>query len=149
MDMTVHPIQVSEARPLRWQVLRQNQPFEKTVYPEDELSDSLHLGAFLEGELAGVCTICRAAPPGEAAPNAWRLRGVAVAEAARHKSLGSRLVLSCLEHARAKGGDMVWANARTEALDFYRSLGFIVQGEEYQTDSGPHYLVSRLLPDGL
>ena len=139
----VKAIPVAEARRLRKAILRPDLPPETTIYPGDDAPDTFHAGAFLDGELAGITTALREAPPGQDEPGAWRLRGVAVAEKARGLGLGRLLVQACLQHIDAQEGVWVWANGRTPSLPFYRALGFQVQGEEYITDSGPHYRVWR------
>ncbi len=130
-------------RPLRKTILRPNLPADTTIYPGDEAADTFHAGAFLDGELVGITTALREAPPGEADPYAWRLRGVAVAEGARGLGIGRALIQACMQHVTAQGGAWVWANGRTQALPFYTVLGFQIKGKEYITDSGPHYLVWR------
>ena len=39
----------------------------------------------------------------------------------------------------------MWANGRISALPVYAALGFTAQGDEYVTDTGPHYFVLRII----
>lgn len=136
-------MRADEARPLRHAVLRPWQTYEAVVFPLDDHPRSAHFGAFVNKELVGVTSILPKAPPHEANADAWQLQGVAVVEGMRGTGCGRRLLEACLEYAREQEGKLVWANGRTSALGFYRALGFRAVGEEYVTESGPHYLVVR------
>lgn len=49
----------------------------------------------------------------------------------------------CLGYVSNTGGRVLWASGRTAVLPFYRAMGFQRRGEEYVTETGPHYLVWR------
>ncbi len=142
-EITIRAISLTEARPLRVTVLRPNLPVESTIYPLDGDPDTRHFGAFLDGDLVGITTVCREAPPGEENPHAWRMRGVAVAPQARRKGCARQLAQACLDYVAARGGTCLWANGRTAVLPFYRSVGFDTRGDEFVTETGPHFLVWR------
>lgn len=139
----IRRVRAEEARPLRHAVLRPWQTYEAVVFPLDDDPRSAHFGAYVNGELAGVTSIVPEPPPQENIKDAWRLQGVAVVEGMRGTGCGRRLLEACLGYAREQGGKLVWANGRTSALGFYWALGFRAVGEEYVTESGPHYLVVR------
>jgi len=139
------PITAEEARVIRKAVLRPDQPAKFTIYPNDDASGTLHVGAFIDGQLVGITTVSRESPPGEQKPDAWRMRGVAVIGNARGKGIGRMMAQACLDHVIRNNGKFVWANGRTTALKFYGALGFQVRGDEFVTDTGPHYLVWRSL----
>lgn len=145
MSMTpreLRPISAAETRPLRQRVLRPHQPSEALVYPGDDALDTLHVGAYVEGELIGVASLYREAPPGEVDPCAWRLRGMAVQRESQGGGHGRALLEACLAHARAHGGARVWCNARTTASAFYARLGFVVQGDAFDLPGiGPHHVM--------
>ncbi len=142
-EILIKPITPVIARHIRKIVLRPDQPYETTIYPLDDDPDTLHAGTYLDGELVGVMTVNRETPPDESHLSAWRMRGVAVTEKARGLGCGRRMAQYCLEYVAHKGGNFIWANGRTTALSFYHALGFQARGEEFTTDTGPHYLVWR------
>lgn len=144
-EIIINPITADTARQIRKTVLRPDQPFETTIYPLDDDPDTLHVGAYIDGELVGAMTVCKEAPAGQRIPAAWRMRGVAVAAKAQGLGCGRGMAQVCLDFIAQKGGQFVWANGRTTALSFYRALGFQTRGEEFVTDTGPHYLVWRLV----
>jgi GNAT superfamily N-acetyltransferase len=142
----LEPISADQARPLRAVVLRPGYPFEKSIYPQDSLPQVLHAGALLEGELVGVATVFPEEPPWVSAPDAWRLRGMAVLAPVRGLGIGKQLIGFCLDHIRSQGGRMLWCNARVAALAFYQGLGFQTIGQEFLSpESGPHFQMFKLL----
>jgi ribosomal protein S18 acetylase RimI-like enzyme len=84
-----------------------------------------------------------------AGTNSWRLRGVAVLEAARGKGVGSAMMEHLLAHARARGGKLAWCNARINAVGFYEQLGFVREGGEFELPQiGTHVVMELpLTPD--
>ena len=139
----IQPIRAEDARLLRKTILRPNLPLEMIFYPGDDADETLHAGAFLDDILVGVCTVIQEAPTGENDIGVWRMRGVAVNAQKRGQGIGRALMEACLAHAKTHGANYVWANGRTSALPVYAALGFTVQGDEYVTDTGPHYFVLR------
>jgi len=135
--------------------LRPGHPIESTHLRGDEHCDSLHMGAFLDGELIGTASVAPQSPSGQERLGDWQLTGVGVLEKARKLGCGRKLVQACLgcgrkvvqaclDYVTGKGGDRVWCHARTSALKFYTSMGFQAEGEEFDTPiSGPHYFMWR------
>jgi predicted GNAT family N-acyltransferase len=146
--------------PLRSQVLRPHHPLMDSVYSEDGHPLAGHYGAISKTGLLAIGTVYPEGSPAEqlekriagkgAHPpreyEVWRLRGMATEETARGYGLGGKVLQACIEHVRTHGGSMIWANARTPALSFYRRAGFEVMGEEYTMPGiGPHYLICLIL----
>ena len=50
----IRRISTEEIRPLRHRILRPGQTYEETLYPGDDLADTVHLGAFDGERLVGV-----------------------------------------------------------------------------------------------
>ena len=47
---------------------------------------------------------------------------------------------------KLKKCDIIWCNARIIALDFYKSLGFKINGKEFNIkDIGPHFKMWKSL----
>ena len=139
----IRRISAAETRPLRQAILRPHQRVEELVYPGDDSPDAAHFGAFLDGELIGIVSVCHEPPPhGEANAGAWRIRGMAVVPQLHRRGIGSLLLRACIDHARQHGGTMMWFNARTPAVPFYQAHCFRVRGEEFVVPhAGPHYFM--------
>lgn len=140
------PIAAAECRPLRHQVLRPHQTPEALVYPGDDAPKTLHLGGFLGGELVGVASLYLEAPEGSDEQDAWRLRGMAIAPEHQGRGLGRVLLERCHQALLDRGGRRVWCNARTSAAGFYRALGYVEEGPEFElADIGLHHRMSHSL----
>lgn len=150
--MTVRDITAAETRPLRSEVLRPGQPPESLVYPGDDAPDSLHAAAIVDDAIVGIATVYPEAMPDAVADalgdvdfdptNAFRLRGMATLPSYRGSGLGRAVLTRCLAHVRDAGADVLWCNARSGALGFYRRLGFETVGDEFDIAGiGPHYVM--------
>lgn len=100
----------------------------------DTISQHL-LGHNAAGELVAYL---RLVPPGVKYPDA-SLGRILVAAPYRRQGLGRELVQSGLrQHQALYPGSVNTIGAQTYLLDFYRSLGFVPQGEPYLEDNIPH-----------
>ena len=59
----------------------------------------------------------------------WQLRGMATDPAVRGAGAGRALVADGLARVAARGGDLVWCDARVSAAGFYERMGFTVVTE--------------------
>jgi ribosomal protein S18 acetylase RimI-like enzyme len=140
----IHIIPAIETLPLRAAVLRPHQSSVELIFPGDNAPDTLHLGAYADGEIVGIASLYHNPPPGESDLTAWQLRGMAVAPEVQRQGYGKALAEKCIEEVAARGGRILWCNARTPAVEFYRTLGFEVQGEEFHIPNvGPHFHMWR------
>lgn len=138
--MDIRQISAEEAQPLRSAILRPGLPFEESVYPLDDDSESLHLGAYLDNELVTVASIFHEPPPGEVNPKAWRLRGMVTLPNQQRRGYGRAVLEKAINHIVEQGGTLFWCNARIDAVEFYRALQFETVGEEEKTPRGTSYV---------
>jgi len=144
MTYDIRPIAAAETRWLRHTLLRPHQAPDKLIYPGDDAPDSLHVGAFDNGQLVGIASVSSQPFPGDPGQAAWQLRGIATLPQVRRQGYGAALIRTCLEYIAAQGGRIVWCSGRTTALTFYQALGFQVWGDEYEVPhTGPHYVMWR------
>ena len=133
-------------RELRRTVLRPSWPVGSAMHGDDN-SDAVHLAAFDEdGRLAGtVLVLPRPYPLRPELPGAWQLRGMATAPERQRQGVGSALVGALLDELRRRAARLVWCDARTSAVGFYRQHGFVAEGDEFlHAESGiPHYRMWR------
>jgi GNAT superfamily N-acetyltransferase len=142
-DLDVRAISAAATRPLRHAILRPGQAPEQLVYRGDDEPDTLHAGAFRDGALVGIASVARGPCPRADFPDPWQLRGMATASEVRGLGYGRALIRACLRHVAARGGLTLWCNGRTSASGFYIALGFTPLGEEFVTETGPHYIFFR------
>ena len=145
--MTLHdirPITAQQTMQLRHRILRPHQKLHEQVYAYDNSPDTFHAGAFVDDKLVGIATVGRNSPRNEQNPNAWQLRGMAVLPELHRQGFGAALVRACIQHVAAHGGNELWCNGRTSAMNFYHSLGFRETGDEFISPmTGPHYVFKR------
>ena len=141
----IHRVTAEIVRPLRHQVLRPHQTLAECVWAGDSVPSSAHFAALYKNQVIGVASISIDPRPNDP-PNSWRLRGMATEADQRRIGIGTRVLDACIAHARAEGGAMLWCNARTSAVEFYRKQGFETVGGEFEVQGvGPHYVMARTL----
>lgn len=140
-SVTIRRVSAEDVYPLRHRVLRPNQTQSDCIWTQDKDSETVHFGAELNGQIVGIASI--AISPREAdPPNTWRLRGMATLPELQGRGVGAKVLQACLAHAKSRGGALMWCNARTTALEFYRRHGFETVGEEFDIEGiGPHYVM--------
>lgn len=141
-DGTVAPrvvaVDADRVRPLRHAVLRAGRPPEESVYPQDGLPDTLHLAVLDDDGSVLVCATFFPEP--YEGRDAWRLRGMASDPRVRGRGFAGALLAEALDLLRRRGVALVWCNARTSALPFYRRFGFATVGQEFEVVDVPHYV---------
>ena len=56
---------------------------------------------------------------------------------------GDEILGACLDHARSRGGERVWCNARVTAEGFYLRAGFEPEGARFDLPGiGPHVVMA-------
>ena len=63
---------------------------------------------------------------------------IAVLKPYRRQKTGSFLVNRMIEKAQEIGCKYVWLSAQSRVHQFYQSLGFLMEGEEYMDEHCPH-----------
>ncbi|TFV57977.1 GNAT family N-acetyltransferase [Geodermatophilus sp. DF01-2] len=108
--------------------------------PGDDDPATVHLAArTADGAVAGVARLSPAPCPWRYAHAPWQLRGMATDPAARGTGVGRLLLDAALALVVARGGDLVWCDARTTAAGFYERRGFtVVTGPYEKPGIGPH-----------
>ena len=147
MEIKVEAVAPEVTYPLRHRVLRPYLTFEEMKPQAGELDPgAVHLAAVTpDGEVVGTAVLFRepfAHLPGRV--DAWRLRGVAVADGLRGHGIGAEILARVLGHVAEQGGGLLWCNARVPARRFYERAGFSVVGDEWEAPhTGPHVTMWR------
>lgn len=131
-------ISAQETYKIRLAVLRKNidLPYK---FKEDELENTFHLGAFYNNKLVGIASFMQNridVVNGEQ----YQLRGMATLPEVRGMGAGRLLIEEAKRILKVKGIDVLWCNARKEAVGFYKSLNFVTIGKEFEVQKvGPHF----------
>jgi ribosomal protein S18 acetylase RimI-like enzyme len=162
--MITRIISAAQTLDLRHAVLRPDGARHEAIFDGDSDASTVHLGAIIDNELVGVASVYRedapqiiARPHDKPLPftqqysgDAWRLRGMAVDEQARGRGCGRTLLVACIAHIVPLDGRLLWCNARSAAVGFYRAAGFETYGAEFLIPgAGPHYVMALRIPNDI
>lgn len=135
---------VDDVRPLRLDVLRRGMANRSIDFDGDHDPTTFHLAAVDgSGSIVGASTWMRRASVDHPDLVAVQLRGMATARHLQGVGIGTRLLAAGVDRAGHEGAQIVWANARDTAVDFYRRNGFVVVGEGFvePVTTLPHHRV--------
>jgi predicted GNAT family N-acyltransferase len=145
LTLRVAIVDGTATRELRRAVLRSGWPVGSPMHGDDN-ADAIHLAALDDDAVIGSCLVLpRPYPLRPDEPHTWQLRGMATAPARQGQGIGGQLVAAALAEVRARAGRLIWCDARTTAVAFYRQHGFVCEGAEFlHAESGiPHYRMCR------
>ena len=147
-DIHIRVMTYLEVRPLRLEVLRAGMVNQTVEFDGDDEVTTVHLGAFdQDGNNVGVSTWMKRAFSPESDLTGLQLRGMATAVHLQSQGIGGLLLDAGLKHAQKNGFDVIWANARDAALNFYNRHGYITIGEGFieTVTQLPHHKVVKYL----
>lgn len=123
---------------LRLRVLRPGREPECVRHAPDLDPDAVHIGAFLNGRLAGIASLL---------PNSGlQLRGMAVEPDLRMTGVGAA-ILRYAHRIAVERNLPLWCNARDSAVGFYQKSGWVVEGDGFEVpDVGPHHVMRWIGP---
>jgi GNAT superfamily N-acetyltransferase len=131
---------------VRQPVLRNGKPLESCIFEGDDLESTHHFGLFDDENLTGIISLFEKINTIFAERNQAQIRGMAVLETHQKKGFGEALVKHCETYCNANKVDLIWFNARTAAVGFYKKMGYHPLGEPFDiTDVGEHYLMFKKL----
>lgn len=146
--MQIRIVDGATTKELRRAVLRPSWPLSSPMHG-DENPDAVHLAAVDDdGTVAGTCLILpRPYPNRPDVSGAWQLRGMATAPERRSQGIGTAILGAAIAEAKQRTGRLMWCDARTTAVAFYRAHGFATEGAEFlHRESGiPHYRMWRMI----
>lgn len=142
--LKIKSISSGEAITVRHPVLRQGKPLDSCKFEGDDLSTTLHLGAFYQDKLVGVVTILKKNNKSFFEKDQFQLRGMAVLEQYQGQGVGAILVKQSEERIMGQKGFLIWLNARLVAISFYEKLGYSISGDEFEIPLiGVHYTMIK------
>jgi ribosomal protein S18 acetylase RimI-like enzyme len=138
--MEVKRIQPEQAYDLRLRVLwPHKEKRENCVVDIDNSEDAIHLGTFDGERIVAIGSLFRSDTPKIAHTEKYRLRAMATDPEYRGQHAGEMLVRKAIEILRSKSIDVLWCDARLNAIGFYEKIGFKVIDEVYEVPIiGPH-----------
>ncbi len=148
MSVTIRFATTAEVRPLRLEVLRAHTTNKTVNFEGDEDVTTRHLVAVdSHGEIVGVSTWLERPLDQQPHLRALQLRGMATAISVQNQGIGALILAAGVDHALSLDVDLIWANARDAALNFYNRNGFVTAGEGFieSVTRLPHHRVIKSL----
>lgn len=131
---------------VRQPVLRKGKPIESCIFEGDDLNTTHHFGLFDNEELTGIISLFRQTNTIFADENQAQIRGMAVLDSHQKKGFGEALVKHCENYCKETNTDLIWFNARTSAVGFYKKMNYQIIGKPFDIkDVGEHYLMFKKL----
>ena len=130
--MEIRTISTIQTFEIRHPILRSGQPLESCKFIGDDNDETLHFGAYDEGNLIGVlsCYINNGTHFNQG--RNYQIRGVAVVQKLQQKGIGKALMLHAEKVLKTKVCDHVWLNARMIAKSFYTKLDYLEIGAVFE-----------------
>lgn len=138
----VKKITHKETIPVRSIVLRKGKPIESCFFDGDELEETVHFGLFNDEILIGVASVFKTKSNHFSEENQFQLRGMAVLEDYQGKGLGGVLLEEAIRFVKQNQADILWFNARENAVNFYKNYNFHIFGKPFDINGiGIHYVM--------
>jgi GNAT superfamily N-acetyltransferase len=142
--MKIKKISSVETYPVRHEVLRKGKPIETCQFKDDDDENTTHFGLYLEDKLVGIISIFKEKNNLFSKTNQFQIRGMAVLEEFQGKGLGVKLVKEAENHCISLNADLIWFNARENAVPFYEKLDYKIIGDSFLIpDVGIHFAMYK------
>lgn len=142
----IKEIPSNETYAVRQPVLRKGKPIESCIFEGDDLETTHHFGLFSDKNLTGIISLFNQSNPIFAEKFQAQIRGMAILDHHQKKGYGEALVKHCETYCKDNQTDLIWFNARTAAVGFYKKMNYQVLGEPFDIkDVGEHYLMFKKL----
>lgn len=147
-ELTLTWVAASRLHELRRRVLRAGDPAAVVANPRDDETTTLHVAIVRHDEVLASASYFLGASPDVGARVAYQVRYVATDPAWQRRGLGARVLAAGEEELRRRRAELVWANARDSALDFYLRHGWtLIEGSAHDSaETGlPHTRIYKKL----
>jgi GNAT superfamily N-acetyltransferase len=133
-----------ETYPVRHHVLRKGKPVESCHFEGDDLETTHHFGLYFNRELVGIISLFKTNSIHFLEKNQYQIRGMAVLEKYREKDFGKALIVHSEKQCKIQNTELIWFNARVEAIGFYEKMKYIKTGTVFEIpDVGKHVLMFK------
>ncbi|PSG91622.1 GNAT family N-acetyltransferase [Aurantibacter aestuarii] len=140
---TINPEETYE---VRLPVLRPGKPIESCKFDGDNLNTTFHIGLFYTDKLVAVASYMGNSNLHFSASKQYQLRGMAVLHQYQGLGLGNLLLKKGEEHCKIKQADLIWFNARENAVNFYKRNNYHETGAYFNIEGvGTHIMMSKNL----
>lgn len=139
-ELRIRKISAVETYSVRHPMLRVGRPITDCIFKGDNKKKTLHLGGFIQQKLVGVCSAYQKKHAEIKADFPYQIRGMAVLSSYQKKGIGKAMMQVMESQLALQAVDMIWLNARENAMSFYQSLDYNCHGEPFEIEKiGTHY----------
>lgn len=118
---------------IRHRILRPGRPLEEVQFSGDHDSSTVHIGAFVNDELAGIATLVKNSQPDFQSKLQYQLRGMAVLPEVQGQRIGQQLLRWGESFLKEEGrAELLWCNARETAVKFYEKNDYKMHGDFFE-----------------
>ena len=131
---------------VRHPVLRTNKPIEKCHFEGDNLESTVHFGIYLKNRIVGVISLFEVKNDLFSHKRQYQIRGMAVLIEYQKQGFGEKLVKHAESYCIHNASNLIWFNARKEAIPFYQKMEYKTIGEFFQIpEIGDHIQMFKIL----
>ena len=142
--IVIKKVKAEDTYQIRKSILRKGMTLSHEMSGDKE-PETLHLGLFESGELVCIGSFMKSSKKIFNGVQ-YQLRGMASVASAQGKGFGKLLLEDAEEKLKNQGVEILWCNARTVALGFYKKLGYQIVGDVSQVEQvGPHFVMFKKL----
>ena len=142
--MEIKKINSIDTYPVRHEVLRKGKPIETCQFKGDDDENTVHFGLYQKEQLIGIISIFKEKNELFSEINQFQIRGMAVLEEFQGKGFGAELVKEAENHCINLNANLIWFNARENAVPFYKKLDYIIIGDSFLIpDVGIHFAMYK------
>lgn len=124
---------------IRNQILRKGYPIDACIFDGDNDIHTFHIGLYYYSMLIGVASYMKNNSNHSTETVQYQLRGMALLPKFQGKKLGNVLLEKGMDILENKQVNLLWCNARTTAVSFYKAFGFTTHGNTFEIPSvGTH-----------
>lgn len=144
MTTIIKEIPYLETFSVRHPVLRAGKPIESCLFDGDDLITTHHFGLYLNEELVGIISLFLTKYLVFKEQKQYQIRGMAVLEQYQKSGFGKMLILYSEAFLNTQKVDLIWFNARVEAVGFYEKMGYQKTGKIFEIpDVGEHIVMFK------
>lgn len=137
----IKKISALETFSVRHPVLRAGKPIESCHFDGDILETTVHFGLFQSDNLVGVISLFQSKNDLFVYEKQFQIRGMAVLKEYQKKGCGETLVVYAEKHCIEEKASLIWFNARKEAIDFYKKMGYKIEGIPFEIKGVGEHIV--------
>lgn len=142
----IRKIAAQETYIVRHPVLRKGKPIESCQFDGDDLATTQHFGLYENNSLEGVISLFDNNHPLFEEKHQAQIRGMAVLENNQNKGFGRLLVSHSEQELKSQKTELIWFNARENAVGFYQKMGYEIIGNAFDIPGvGIHYVMWKKL----